>query len=122
MLLLLAFAGFLALTIDFIPFTRPYRPGHAKLKTRWPVYLAGAYALSYGFVSIERLAWNDPVRLYIFIGVLVGLTVAFDVAGRYTARSWIIGSPGDGWDDDPNATIVLGLDAAENRPMGTAAS
>ena len=36
------------LTIDFLPFTRPYRPGHAKLKTRWPLYLAGGLVFSYG--------------------------------------------------------------------------
>ena len=37
LLMVAALADFIVLTVDHLPFTRPYRPGHAKLKTRWPL-------------------------------------------------------------------------------------
>ncbi|HEV3141468.1 MAG TPA: hypothetical protein VGY57_13170 [Vicinamibacterales bacterium] len=117
LLLVVAFAGFLALTINFVPFTRPYRPGHARLRKRWPIYLIGAYAFSYGFVGIERLAWDDPVHLAMLMMVLVAVTLAFDVAGRHKAGAWTIGSQSDTLDDDDGGAVVLRLDSAENRTM-----
>jgi hypothetical protein len=75
----------LALTVTFTPFTRPYEPGHAKLKTRWPLYLIGAYAFSYRLVSLERLCWTVPRW---FVGLLIclaALAIALDVAGRARA-------------------------------------
>jgi hypothetical protein len=35
-----------ALTVDFLPFTQPYRPGHARLRTRWWSYILGVYAFA----------------------------------------------------------------------------
>jgi hypothetical protein len=72
----------IAWTVAFTPYTRSYEPGHAKLKTRWPLYLIGAYAFGYGFVDLERVVWADPAR---FAGLLIGLAalaIAIDVAGR----------------------------------------
>jgi hypothetical protein len=37
----------IALTVERVPFTRPYRPGHARLKSRWMVYLGGVYLFAY---------------------------------------------------------------------------
>jgi len=115
-----AFAAFVALTIDFIPFTRPYRPGHARLRRRWPLYLVGAYGLTYGLVAIEQAIGGEPLAGAILMASLLGLAAAFDVAGRLTSKTWRIVSPVDQGDADENATIVLGLDAAENRPMRSA--
>src|SRR5262249_9073452 len=36
----------IALTVDFVPFTRPYEPGHARLRTRWPIYFIGLFAFA----------------------------------------------------------------------------
>jgi len=41
------------LTMDFIPFTNAYRPGHAKLKTRWPLYLLGSSFFGSALVRLE---------------------------------------------------------------------
>jgi hypothetical protein len=75
----------LALTVTFTPYIRPYEPGHAKLKTRWPLYLIGAYAFSYRLVALERLCWTDSRW---FVGLLIclaALAIALDVAGRTRA-------------------------------------
>ena len=34
-------AQFASLLVEGVPFTRAYPPGHAKLKTRWQLYLLG---------------------------------------------------------------------------------
>jgi len=112
-----AFAAFVALTVDFIPFTRPYRPGHARLRRRWPLYLIGAYALSDGLAALERAIGGEPAGIAALVAVLIGIAAAFDVAGRLTSQRWRIVSPTDRGDADEDATVVLGLDAAENRPM-----
>ena len=115
-----AFASFVALTIDFIPFTRPYRPGHARLRRRWPLYLAGAYAVTDGLVAVEQAIGGDPIGIGVIVLVLLSAAVAFDVIGRFRSKTWLIVSPADRGDADENATIVLGLDAAENRPLRAA--
>jgi hypothetical protein len=46
--LVVLFIEVIALTIDHIPFTRAYRPGHANLKAGgWVVYLLGLYVFAY---------------------------------------------------------------------------
>jgi len=114
LMLVAAFAACLALTIDFVPFTRPYRPGHARIRRRWPIYLIGAYAFSSGMVWIEQHASTAAIAL-----ALAASVVAFDLIGRLTSKAWTIGAPADGFGDDENATIVLGLDALENRSLRT---
>ena len=74
-LVVVALANLLVLTIDFVPFTRAYEPGHAKLKTRWPLYAFGSYAFSYGALKI-------PI-LYVVLGVL-----ALELIGRRTPSRW----------------------------------
>jgi len=121
LLFVIAFAGFLALTIDFVPFTRSYRAGHARLRRRWPIYLIGAFACSYGIVALEGTA-PDTTGLSWLLVSLTAVTIVCDVAGRWTSRTWKIGAPDDAADVDGDKTIVLGLDAAENRPLRGATS
>jgi len=45
----------LSLTVKFIPYTRAYEPGHAKLKTRWPLYLMGMFLVAYLPVRLELM-------------------------------------------------------------------
>lgn len=75
-----------ALSVPFIPFTQPYRPGHAKLKTRWPLYLIGAYVFSYALVRIERACWSGAASFASLLIALVALAVVLDFAGRLRTR------------------------------------
>ena len=53
-------AQFASLLVDGVPFTRAYPPGHAKLKTRWHLYLLGMWSIAYLPVRIELRVLNDP--------------------------------------------------------------
>ena len=46
-------AQFASLLVEGVPFTRAYPPGHAKLKTRWQLYLLGMWAIAYLPVRME---------------------------------------------------------------------
>jgi uncharacterized membrane protein YuzA (DUF378 family) len=74
-LVVVGLANLLVLTIDFVPFTRAYEPGHAKLKTRWPLYALGSYAFSDAALKV-------PI-LYVLVGVL-----ALELIGRSTRDRW----------------------------------
>ena len=111
-----AFAAFLAITIDFVPFTRAYRAGHARLRRLWPMYLIGAYAMSDGVVALETRVRSDPVPITIMVAVFLAIAVAFDAAGRYRSRGWRLAQdPGD----EESDITVLRLGAAENRTLQT---
>ncbi|OLB62483.1 MAG: hypothetical protein AUI11_05365 [Acidobacteria bacterium 13_2_20CM_2_66_4] len=94
-LVVVALANLLVLTIDFVPFTRAYEPGHAKLKTRWPLYAFGSYAFSYGALKI-------PI-LYVVLGVL-----ALELIGRRTPSRWSA-APREEDFDSLSAVTVLDL-------------
>ena len=75
-LLVVVLADLVVLTITFVPFSRPYRPGHAKLKMRWPLYLAGSYASAYLFQHLP-------------IALIVMSTAALEPAiARFARRRW----------------------------------
>jgi len=91
LLVAIVLATALVLTIDFVPFTRAYEAGHAKLKTRWPLYLIGTVLTGYG---LPRL----PLWL------LVVVAAALYVAGNKTARRWTVEPPDDAVDDTSSVT------------------
>jgi hypothetical protein len=81
-------AEVVALTIDFIPFTRAYRPGHAKLKTRWPLYLLGLYVFAFWPARLQL--WTSgsaagSLQLAAEVGVIIAVV---DFAGRRRAARW----------------------------------
>jgi hypothetical protein len=92
-LMLAALIELVALTIDSVPFTSPYRPGHAKLKSRWPLYLLGMFAFAYwpvraelsalGGSEVPMLAWPAAAA------------VTFHLAGRRRARRWSVEADAD---------------------------
>jgi predicted permease len=96
-------ADVIVLTIDFLPFTRAYRPGHAKLKTRSPIYAIGAYAFAYGLVRVP------PVLLLVPVAALE-LTI-----GRSSRHRWAMAMPsGDAADDDAVVTLdLIGLSTVD---------
>jgi hypothetical protein len=72
----------IVLTIDFVPFTRPYEPGHAKLKTRWPLYAVAGYAFAYGFVALERWAFANRITEVGLVVTLATTIAAAELVGR----------------------------------------
>jgi hypothetical protein len=80
----------LSLTVKFIPYTRVYEPGHAKLKTRWPLYLIGMFLVAYVPVRFElALLANGSSLLWAAAAVAVGI-VAAEIIGHRTALTWSI--------------------------------
>ena len=109
-LMLTTIAAEVALTtIAHVPFTQPYPPGHARLRTRWWIYVAGFLAFAYAPVRVElmavhgRILWSD-----LFIWTALPAVIAFAVS-RWRARPWRIEIHEEG-DDDESSVIRLGLD------------
>jgi hypothetical protein len=71
-----------ALTIAFVPFTRAYRLGRAKLRTRWWLYVIGIYASAIWPVRFELWALSRPAALLVAIAVLAGIAGALATARR----------------------------------------
>ena len=94
-----------ALTIDFVPFTRAYEPGHAKLKTRWWLYLLGVYAFARWPIHIELSVIHRPAAFVTALATLSVAIVAFEIAGRRRSGSWSIQAPE--YSADPFASITV---------------
>ncbi len=100
----------LALTVRHVPFTRPYPPGHARLKTRWPLHLIGMYAVAYLPVQLElHLLRRGASLLTVAVCITVAVTL-LDVIGRHAARR-LTELPDDPEADFP-ATTGLDLSGA----------
>ena len=110
-------AQFASLLVDGVPFTRAYPPGHAKLKTRWQLYLLGMWAVAYVPVRMELAVLNDAWGLGALLAKGAVVLVVLEVAGRYRARKWTL-PPEPELDDDPDAATVLNLGpGAGHRPQ-----
>jgi hypothetical protein len=95
-----------ALTVPFVPFTRPYEPGHAKLKTRWPLYVIGVYVSAYLFVRIEKACRSDPISFAILLLSVTALAAALDVVGEVRARRRLPNTPDDLADDEGRIAVL----------------
>jgi hypothetical protein len=90
------------LTIRHVPFTAIYRPGHAKLRTRWPLYALGMFAVAVWPVWAElRFLGGGELRLVAGAAVVAAL---IHVAGHL----WVVPSLPVAPDDD----VALDEDAA----------
>ena len=76
----------LALSVRFTPYTRPYEPGHAKLKTRWPVYLAASLTFVYAISAVERMSSGRPLPMISLFAALVALSGWLELRGRATRQ------------------------------------
>jgi hypothetical protein len=94
------------LTITFVPFTRAYQPGHARLKTRWPLYLVGLWAAALLPARLARQALADPVAMFEIAGTLVAIAVALEYVGRRRAARWQMDAVAP-FDADASETAVL---------------
>jgi hypothetical protein len=77
-----------SMTVTSVPFTRAYVPGHAKLRSRWPIYLVGMYGIAYWPVQLELRILNNP---HAMVGMAVGLALfiaVLEVAARRMVQNW----------------------------------
>jgi hypothetical protein len=96
------------LTLRHIPFTRPYPPGHAKLKATWPLYLFGMFAAAYWPVRAELRALGGGELM--LLGSAAGVCVAAYFAGLASASRWSVEARDDGSESrDDVATLAIGF-------------
>jgi hypothetical protein len=107
-LVIVALVELVMLTMTHIPFTQSYRPGHAKLRTRWPLYALGMYACAYWPVRFELWQMNGDSSL--LFGAILACAVGFHLAGRHAALKWSV-EPLDESEDSWQLT-VLNVDRA----------
>lgn len=76
------------LTLDRVPFTRPYAAGDGLLRKRWPLFLFEMYAFAYWPVQIELrlLGGGEP---WLVASVAAAATVC-QVIGRVRSRRWSV--------------------------------
>lgn len=102
--------------IDSVPFTRAYPPGHTKLKTRWPLYFGGMYAIAYWPVRWELYALHDSGGWVRLIAGGIAAIAALEVIGRHAALRWEL-QPDVEFGDDPEALTMLNLGQVEPRAL-----
>ena len=95
-----------ALTVPFMPFTRPYEPGHAKLKTRWPLYLLGVYLFAYVLARIEKACWSDSTSFAILLLCLAAATLTLDIVGEMQARRRSMEPPQELGNDEGRIAVL----------------
>jgi hypothetical protein len=111
-MILLLFVEIIALTIDYIPYTRAYPPGHAKLKSMWPVYLLGIFVIAVWPTRYELRHLNDSAALLQLVSWIGGAIVALEVVGRWRALKWTVSSEEE-VPDGLTSTIRLSLSGAK---------
>jgi hypothetical protein len=97
-----------ALTITFVPYTRPYPPGHANLKSLWWLYLLGLFPFAYWPARFALSSIRNPAALFEMTAALTVAIGALEITGRRTSTH---GSPqgNDEQGDDPEAMTVLDI-------------
>jgi hypothetical protein len=71
-----------ALTVDFVPFTRAYPPGHANLKSLWWLYVLGLFAFAYWPARLELWSIRTNTPLLAITAWLALAIIALEVVGR----------------------------------------
>jgi hypothetical protein len=102
-------AQFASLLVESVPFTRAYPPGHAKLKTRWQLYLLGMWAIAYVPVRMELRVLDHPWGLVVLITKGLAVVVVLEAVGRYRGRRWTMPPDSELDDADPEALTFLNL-------------
>jgi hypothetical protein len=99
----------IALTVKFVPFTRRYEPGHAKLKTRWPLYLIGLFVFAIWPARAALYAGSDPGQVLHVGAWILAAAAALDIAGRVRARSWRLDPLEEFQEDSAIAVLDIGI-------------
>jgi hypothetical protein len=100
----------LTLTFAHVPYTRPYEPGHTKLRTRWPLYFFGMSAFAYWSTRGEWLLLTStsgslsPLATVaaFFLVALGGL----EAIGRWKGAQWAIEEPEQSVDDSVRLSVL----------------
>ena len=113
----LLFAEWVALTIDFIPFTRAYQTGHARLKSRWPLYLFGVWACAFWPARFELWMAGRPAPLLALAAAIAVVVALLELKGRRAAA----GRSARLWEepvDEADELTVLGIATAARSAVG----
>jgi len=78
----------IALTVNFIPFTRPYEPGHARLRTRWPLYFIGLFVFAFWPARAAMWTGGDPNGMLHIAEAFLAAAFVLELVGRWRARTW----------------------------------
>jgi len=114
-------AQFASLLVDGVPFTRAYPPGHARLKTRWPLYLLGMWAIAYLPVRLELRVLHDAWGIGMLLAEGLAAIAMLEIAARHRARKWTLPPEPEIDDSDPEALTFLNLGpAAGHTPQAVA--
>jgi hypothetical protein len=114
-------AQFASLLVDGVPFTRAYPPGHARLKTRWPLYLLGMWAIAYLPVRLELRVLHDAWGIGMLLAEGLAAIATLEIAARHRARKWTLPPEPEIDDSDPEALTFLNLGpAAGHTPQAVA--
>jgi hypothetical protein len=77
--------------LGYVPGTQPWRPEHARLRARWPIYLLGFLWLAAGMPAstrpndqVEHAVIHSVTARYVFLGLF--LLIAFVVRRRSTQQ------------------------------------
>ncbi len=98
----------LAFTIEFVPFTCQYEPGHAKLRTRWPLYALGLYLFAYWPAHVSMRTAVNPVAIALMTSAAALAIVVIELLGRRLRTTWGA-RVFDERLDDPAAPAALNL-------------
>jgi hypothetical protein len=103
-----------ALTISFVPFTRPYPPGHAHLKSLWWLYVLGLFVFAYWPARIELSSIESPAPLFAMTTALAVAIGGLEIFGRQRAMRWSVAQH-DEQGEDPDAMTILDIGAPIQR-------
>ena len=105
----IALAEAIALTVDFVPFTRPYEPGHARLKTRWPLYLLGLYVCAFVPARAALHAAGEPAAVLRIAGCALGAAAVLEIVGWRRSVRWQVDPTEEFEEDSGMAVLDIGL-------------
>ena len=88
---------------DELPCSRPWRPEHANLRTRWPAYLLALFVITVIIPAIERQIFGSLTAELVFVGTFAALGVIL----RFTHRRRRLLPDED--PDEPDAVQLLNL-------------
>ena len=95
-----------ALTVDFVPFTRRYPPGHANLKGLWWVYVLGLFAFAYWPARLELWSIQTSTSMLGITTWLALAIMALEVVGRRRSAHKSMPEHDDLMDDSLRLTVL----------------
>ena len=96
----------MALTIHHVPFTHPYQPGHAKLKTRWWIYGLGLLAFAYWPARLELRMVGNPVAFVEVVTAIAMAIVVLEWVGRRRTGNWSMDASAEPAHDFASLTVL----------------